>query len=386
MSDRTPVIVGIGLSDYPVAPHLTGYGHQVQAVRRALDDSGVRKADIDGFMTVGNNGFMIDDVATMAEYLQIRHKWCEGTQYGGSATEAFVDHAAEAIRAGKCDTVLITYGSDLRSNKTRSLSMGMVPAFDGPRGWEQPFGPSIMSNYAMMAQRHMYEYGTTIEQLAEIAVSTRLHAANNPNALNKDPLTIEQVISAPRLADPFGRYDCCLVTDGGGAIIMTTAERANDLKQKPIWVLGSAMSSTHWNPSQMHDMTTTGAAVAGPKAFARAGLKPSDMDFAQIYDSFTITVMLQLEGLGFCKKGEGGAFVESGVLRPGGKLPTNTDGGGLSSSHPGQRGIFLLIESVLQLRGQATGRQVPNAKLGVASGSGGMASYMGTVILGSERP
>jgi acetyl-CoA acetyltransferase len=386
VSDRTPVIVGVGLSDYPVAPHLTAFGHQMQATRRALEDSGVKKDDIDGYMTVGNNGFMIDDVASMAEYLQIKHKWCEGTQYGGSATEAFVDHAAEAIRNGRCDTMLITYGSDLRSNKTRSMSMGMVPALDGPRAWEQPFGPSIMSNYAMMAQRHMHQYGTTIEQLAEIAVSTRMHAAYNPQALNRDPLSIEDVVSAPRLADPFGRYDCCLVTDGGGALIMTTAERAKDLKQKPIWVLGSAVSSTHWNPSQMPDMTVTGAATCGPEAFARAGLKPSDMDFAQIYDSFTITVMLLLEGLGFCKPGEGGAFVQSGALRPGGKLPTNTDGGGLSSSHPGQRGLFLLIESILQLRGQAHGRQVPNAKLGIACGSGGMASYIGAVILGNEQP
>lgn len=386
MPDRTPVIVGVGLSDYPVAPHLTAYGHQVQAIRRALDDSGVAKDDIDGFMTVGNNGFMIDDVASMAEYLQIRHKWCEGTQYGGSASEAFVDHAAEAIRNGRCDTVLISYGSDLRSNKSRSLSMGMVPAFDGPRGWEQPFGPSIMSNYAMMAMRHMHVYGTTSEQLAEIAVSTRMHAANNPLALNRDPLSIEDVVSAPRLSDPFGRYDCCLVTDGGGAIIMTTAERAKDLRQKPIWVLGSAVASTHWNPSQMPDMTATGAAICGPEAFARAGLKPSDMDFAQLYDSFTITVMLLIEGLGFCKPGEGGPLVHSGVLRPGGKLPINTDGGGLSSSHPGQRGLFLLIESALQLRGQAQGRQVPDAKLGIACGSGGQASYIGAVILGNEQP
>lgn len=386
MSDRTPVIVGVGLSDYPVAPHLTSYGHQAQAIRRALDDSGVAKDAIDGFMTVGNNGFMIDDVATMAEYFQIKHRWCEGTQYGGSATEAFVDHAAEAIRAGKCDTVLITFGSDLRSNKNRSLSMGMVPALEGPRAWEQPFGPSIMSNYALMAQRHMYQYGTRIEQLAEIAVSTRMHAANNPLALNRDPLSIDDVVNAPRLSDPLGRYDCCLVTDGGGAIIMTTAERARDLKQKPIWVLGSAVSATHWNVGQMADLTVTGAATCGPEAFARAGLSPADIDILQLYDSFTITVMLLLEGLGFCKPGEGGPFVAEGHLRPGGRLPVNTDGGGLSSSHPGQRGIFLLIESVLQLRGQATGRQVPDAKLGMACGSGGMASYIGAVILGSERP
>jgi acetyl-CoA acetyltransferase len=380
------VIVGVGLSDYPVAPHLTTYGHHSQAIRRAVEDSGISKDEIDGYLTVGGNGLMVDDIATMAEYFKIKAKWVEGTQYGGSATEAFVDHAAEAIKNGRCDTVLISYGSDLRSNKTRVLSMGMNSAADGPRGWEDPFGPSIISNYAMFAKRHMHEFGTTPEQLAEIAVSTRMHAQNNPNALLKTPLTIDDVVNAPRVADPLGRHDCCVVTDGGGALIMTTAERAKDLKQKPIWVLGSATSSTHWNVSQMDDFTVTGAQTCGPEAFARAGVRPEDIDVAQLYDSFTITVMLLLEGMGFCKHGEGGPFVADGKLRPGGKLPLNTDGGGLSSSHPGMRGIFLLIESVLQLRGQAVGRQVPNAKLAVACGSGGQASYISTVILGKDRP
>jgi acetyl-CoA acetyltransferase len=380
------VIVGVGLSDYPVAPHLTSFGHHVQAIRRALDDSGVRKQDIDGFMTCGNAGFMIDDLASMAEYLGIRHRWCEGTHVGGSTPEVFVDHAADAIRAGRADTVLISYGSDQRSNKHRMLSMAMNPALDGPRGWEQPYGPSIISNYALMAQRHMYQYGTRIEQLAEIAVSTRMHAANNPSAMNRDPLTIDDVVNAPRMSDPLGRHDCCLVTDGGGALIMTTAERAKDLKQKPIWVLGGATSSTHWNMIPMHDLTVTGAAVAGPESLRRAGVTPDDIDVIQLYDSFTITVMLLLEGLGFCKPGEGGPFVQSGALRPGGALPCNTDGGGLSSCHPGMRGIFLLIENVLQLRGQAGPRQVPNARLGVSCGSGGMASYISSIVLGSEQP
>jgi acetyl-CoA acetyltransferase len=386
VADRTPVIVGVGLSDYPIAPHLTSFGHHAQAVRRALDDSGVSKDDIDGYMTVGANGIMIDDVATMSEYLAIRHRWCEGTMYGGSASEAFVDHAAEAIRSGRCECVLVSYGSDLRSNKRRVLSMGMNPALDGPRAWEQPYGPSIVSNYAMMACRHMHQFGTKLEHLAEVAVSARMHAARNPQALKRDPLSVDDVVTAPRIADPLGRHDCCVVSDGGGALIMTTAERARDLKTPPVWILGSATSATHWNVTQMADMTLTGAATCGPEAFSRAGIAVADVDVLELYDSFTITVLLLLEGLGFCARGESGRFVADGRLRPGGSLPVNTDGGGLSSSHPGMRGIFLLIEAVLQLRGETGARQVPDARVALACGSGGMASYISTVILGKDRP
>jgi acetyl-CoA acetyltransferase len=281
----------------------------------------------------------------------------------------------------------MTYGSDLRSNKRRSLSPkttdGLVEA---PRCYETPYGPTILGNYALAARRHMHEFGTTREQLAEIAVSTRLHAGNNPSALNREPLSIADVVGAPRVADPLGKWDACVVTDGGAALIMTTLERARDLKQKPIYILGSASAQTHWNISQMPDYTTTAAAIAGPLAFAQAGISPRDIDTAQLYDSFTITVMLLLEGLGFCKRGEGGAFVQDGKLRPGGALPTNTDGGGLSSCHPGMRGVFTLIEAVTQLRGQAGIRQVPDAKLAVACGSGGILSCISTLVLGKDRP
>jgi acetyl-CoA acetyltransferase len=281
----------------------------------------------------------------------------------------------------------MTYGSDLRSNKRRSLGQQRTDQFvEAPRCYENPYGPTILGNYALAAQRHMHEFGTTLEQLAEIAVSTRLHAANNPFALNREPLTIADVVNAPRVADPLGKWDSCVVTDGGAAIIMTTLERARDLKQKPIYVLGSATAQSHWSINQMPDYTTTAAAICGPAAFAQAGVTPAEIDTAQLYDSFTITVMLLLEGLGFCKRGEGGAFVEDGKLRPGGSLPTNTDGGGLSSCHPGMRGVFTLIEAVLQLRGQADSRQVPDAKLAVACGSGGILSCISTLILGKEQP
>jgi acetyl-CoA acetyltransferase len=385
--DRTPVIVGVALSDYPKAPHLTSHGHHAQALQRVLADSGVKLQDVDGYMSVGTGGMNVDDVATMAEYFRIKHRWAEGTQIGGSAYQGFVDHAKTVIEAGICDTVLMTYGSDLRSNKRRSLTPRLSDQFvESPRCYENPYGPTILGNYALAAQRHMHEFGTTLDQLAEIAVSTRQHAANNPFALYREPITIADVVNAPRVADPLGKLDACVVTDGGAAVIMTTLERARDLKQQPIFVLGSSTAQTHWSINQMPDFTTTAAAVSGPAAFAQAGVTPADIDTAQLYDSFTITVMLLLEGLGFCGRGEGGAFVQDGKLRPGGKLPTNTDGGGLSSCHPGMRGVFTLIEAVLQLRGQAQARQVPDAKLAVACGSGGILSCISTLILGKEQP
>jgi acetyl-CoA acetyltransferase len=338
-------------------------------------------------MSVGIGGMHVDDLATMAEFFRIKHRWADGTQLGGAAYVGFVDHAKTVIESGICDTVLMTYGSDLRSNKRRSLATPRSDQFvESPRCYENPYGPTILGNYALAAQRHMYEFGTTLEQLAEIAVSTRLHAGNNPLALNREPISIADVVNAPRVADPLGKLDSCVVTDGGAAVIMTTLERARDLKQKPIYVLGSATAQTHWSINQMPDYTTTAAAICGPQAFAQAGVGPQDMDTAQLYDSFTITVMLLLEGLGFCKRGEGGAFVEDGKLRPGGSLPTNTDGGGLSSCHPGMRGVFTLIEAVLQLRGQAGIRQVPDAKLAAVCGSGGILSCISTLILGKDAP
>lgn len=384
--NKNPAIVGIGLSDYPKASHLTAYGHHAQALQRALNESGVALSDIDGYMTAGQSGMMVDDVATMAEYLGLRPRFVDGSIIGGSASENFIHRAVDAINEGRCETVLITYGSDLRSNKNRILSFREGSDIEGPAGWEAAFGANIVSNYALIAKRHMYEFGTTLEQLAEIAVATRMHAAFNPNVLDRSPLSIEAVVSAPRIADPLGRYDCCLVTDGGGAIIVTTEERARDLRQKPIYILASSTANTHWNVNQMPDLTTTAASVVGQEIFAKAGIGPEAIDTCQIYDSFTITVLMMLEGLGFCKRGEGGFMVADGRLRPGGALPTNTDGGGLSACHPGMRGIFLLIEAVRQLRGQAGDAQVSDARLALACGSGGIMSYISAAILGSERP
>ncbi len=389
--DRTPVIAGIGLSDYPVAPDLDGVQHHCLAMQRALDDCGVELSAVDGYIGAGgSHQQMVDDAVSLAEYLRIDHRYIDSTMTGGSSFEFHVQHGAAAIREGLCDTILITYGSDQLSRMGRMLGTGGFTRgrqkLVGPMRYEAPYGNSLVGAYAMAAQRHMHEYGTTSEQLAEIAVGVREFAGLNPNAMYRDPISVDDVVASRMIADPLHKLDCCVISDGGGALIMTTAERARDLKQSPAYVLGAAGAQTHWNISQMPDYTVTAGAKAGPIAFEQAGVTPDDIDTIQFYDSFTITVLLLLEDLGFCAKGEGGKFVQEGHLKRGGDLPLNTDGGGLSSSHPGMRGIFLLIESVRQLRGQAGEAQVPDCNVALACGSGGWLSCIGTVILGKDAP
>jgi acetyl-CoA acetyltransferase len=389
--DRTPVIVGVGLSDYPKAPDLDSVQHHSLAMQRALADCGLPKAEIDGYINAGGSGgMMVDDAITMAEYFRIDHRYIDSTMTGGSSFEFHVQHAAAAIRDGACDTVLVTYGSDQLSRMGRTLGTGGFQrpgsGVAGPMQYEAPYGNSLVGAYAMAARRHMHEFGTTSEQLAEIAVGVREFAMLNPHAIYREPMTVDDVVSSRMIADPLHKLDCCAITDGGGAFIMTTADRARDLAQPPVYVLGAAGAQTHWNISQMPDFTTTAGAKSGPEAFARAGLTPDDVDMVMFYDSFTITVLLLLEGMGFCKRGEGGPFVDEGHLKRGGKLPLNTDGGGLSSCHPGMRGIFLIIEAVRQLRGQAGDAQVPDCNVALAAGSGGWLSAIGTAILGKEKP
>jgi acetyl-CoA acetyltransferase len=389
--DRTPVIVGTGLSDYPVAPHLDGVQHHVQATQRALADAGIDKSTLDGYVGVGGSGgMMIDDAVTMAEYLRIDHRYIDGTMTGGSSFEFHVQHLAAAIREGLCDTAIVTYGSDQLSRMGRQLGTGGFQRpgqrVAGPIQYEAPYGNSLVGAYAMHAARHMHEFGTTSEQLAEIAVGVREYAMLNPHAMYRDPMTVDDVVSSRMIADPLHKLDCCAITDGGGAIIMTTAERARDLPQPPVYVLGAAGAQTHWNVSQQVDFTTSAGAKAGPVAFARAGLTPDDVDMLMFYDSFTITCLILLESLGFVPRGEGGPFIAEGHLKRGGRWPLNTDGGGLSSSHPGMRGIFLLIEAARQLRGQAGEAQVPDCQVALCAGSGGWLSCIGVAILGAEHP
>ncbi len=388
--DRTPVIVGTGLSDYPKAPHLDGVQHHVQAFQRALADSGVEKSEIDGYVSAGGGGLMIDDAVTMAEYLRIDHRYVDGTMTGGSSFEFHVQHLAAAIREGLCDVALITYGSDQLSRMGRKLGTGGFQRpgsrVGGPIQYEAPYGNSLVGAYAMHAARHTHEFGTTPAQLAEIAVGVREFATLNPHAIYRDPITVDDVLNSRMIADPLHKLDCCAITDGGGAVLMTTAERAKDLRQPPVYVLGAAGAQTHWNVSQQPDFTTCAGAKAGPVAFGRAGLNPNDIDMLMFYDSFTITCLILLESLGFVARGEGGPFVAEGNLKRGGRFPLNTDGGGLSSSHPGMRGIFLLIEAARQLRGQAGEAQVPNCQTAICAGSGGWLSAIGVAILGAEHP
>jgi acetyl-CoA acetyltransferase len=390
-SPRLPTIVGTGLSDCGRAPHLDTAQHHSLAAARALADCGLSFKDVDGYMSTNTGGGLntgYDDPTVMAEYLGLRPRWTDGTMIGGATFELFVQHAAAAIRDGAAEVVLITYGSDVLSRAGRKLgSLGAgrtgTSGVAGPAQYEAPFGNTLIGAYAMAAQRHMHEYGTTAEQLARIATAAREFAAWNPTALYRDPMTVDDVLASRLVADPLHKLDCCVVSDGGGAVVITTAERAADLAQPPVFVLGAAAAQSHWHISQMPDFTRTAAVECGREAFAQAGLRPGDVDTAQIYDSFTITALVLLEDLGFCAKGEGGAFVESGAIRPGGSLPMNTDGGGLSSCHPGMRGIFLLVEAVRQLRGHAGEAQVPDCEVAVACGSGAWLSCMGAVVLGT---
>jgi len=387
MSDRTPVIVGIGLSDYPVAPHLSEREHHALALQRALSDSGVSKGELDGFMTYK---MQEESEVSMAEYLGIKYKVFGGLGVGGACFEFHVQQACAQIRDGQCETVAITYGSDLFTRMGRSLgTKGAWQSEDvitTTAAFEELYGSNIVANYAMAARRHMHEYGTTSEQLAEIAVAHRFHAGFNPNAMYRDPISVEDVVNSSVVADPLHKLDCCVVSDGGGAVIITTADRAKDLDVKPVYIHAAQVGQTHWNVSQMPDFTRTAAADIAPRLFAEAGLTPDDIDTVQLYDSFTITVLLLLEDLGFCAKGEGGSFVQDGALRYDGRLPCNTDGGGLSSCHPGMRGLLLLIEAVRQMRGEAGQTQVRDPKFSLACGSGGYLSGMGAVILGTEKP
>jgi acetyl-CoA acetyltransferase len=383
---RDPVIVGVGLSDAPKAPHLDAVGHHVQAIRRALADCGLEKHSIDGYLCAGVEGGPAD-VVSMAEYLGIDHRYVDGTMTGGSSFEFHVQHAAAAIRDGCCDTVLVSYGSDLLSRRGRTLGTGgfrAASAVSGADLHQAPYGLPIVGAYALVAQRHMHEFGTTPEQLAEIAVGVRAYAELNPNAMYREPIAVADVLASRRIADPLHLLDCCIVSDGGGAFVMTTAERARDLRKPAVRVLGAAGAQTHWNVSQMPDYTTSAGATCIPEAFARAGVGPDDVDTIQFYDSFTITVLVLLEDAGFCEKGEGGAYVQRGHLRRGGRLPLNTDGGGLSACHSGMRGLFLIAEAVRQLRGEAGAAQVPDAKVALAVGSGGWLSCIGAVVLGRE--
>lgn len=381
---RGVAVAGVALSDVGRVDDKSPYELIAQASRRALADAGLTPADVDGLASTGQGTLPPVDVG---EYLGLRPHWIDSTAVGGASWEVMAAHAADAIAAGHADVVLLTYGSTARADLRKGLRGANINwGARGPLQWEAPYGHTLVSKYAMAARRHMHTYGTTIEQLAEVAVSARFNAADNPEAYYRDPITIDDVLAGPMIADPFTKLHCCIRSDGGAAAVLVSADRAKDLKSKPVWVLGTGETTSHMLTSQWDDLTVGPASVSGPLAFARAGVTPSDVDVAELYDAFTYMLLLTLEDLGFCPKGEGGAFVETGALRLGGALPTNTDGGGLSACHPGQRGLFLLVEASRQLRGECGPRQVPDAKIACVSGTGGWFCSSGTMILGSEEP
>ncbi|MCC6179543.1 MAG: thiolase [Chloroflexi bacterium] len=374
-------IVGVDESDrIGVVPDRSTISLHAEAARNALRDAGLTLADVDGLFTAGARP------TEVGEYLGIEPRIFDGTDVGGSSFVIHVGHAAAAIAAGLCDVALITHGQSGRSK------IGLPPRPAHPQyisgQFEDPFGlPAPVGSYALACSRHMYEYGTTKEQLAEIAVATRKWAALNPKAMFREPITVDDVLNSRMICWPFNLLDCCLVTDAGGAVVLTSAERAADCRSHPVRVLGFAEAFDHHMISQMPDLTSGPAKLSGPRAMEMAGVHHADIDVAEVYDSFTYTVLVTLEDLGFCKKGEGGQFVSGQRTAPGGSFPLNTSGGGLSYTHPGMFGIFTVIEGVRQLRHDYAGqgqRQVPDARIALVHGTGLVISATGTLILGRD--
>ena len=358
----------------------------VEAARRALDDAGITKDQIDGLVTCNSMAepYMYHAEA-MAEYLQIFPRYCISVGAGGGTTFSILHHAASAIVTGMCDTVLISMADSLRTGLSREQAMTLQSSAGHPQ-FEIPYGATVPAYYALIACAHRDAYGTTPEQLAAVAVSTRQHAALNPNAQMREIISVEDVLSSRMIADPLHLLDCSLVSDGGAAVILTSAERGTDFPHHPVYVLGVGEGHGHEHISQARSLTTSAAVESGRRAFEMAGLGPRDIDVAEIYDCFTPAVLIELEDLGFCKKGEAGAFVEAGGTMLEGTLPMNTHGGLLSHCHPGNPGsMFALTEAVIQLRHDAGARQVKHAEVALVHAQGGIMSSHATLILGRER-
>lgn len=374
----TVAVVGAAESDLGrVADGTTPVDLMAQAVQRALAECGIPLSEVDGLFATTSQVRMAP--LALAEYLGLRPRYFEGTNIGGSSFMSHLAHAHAAIEAGLCSVAVIAYGSTQRSVSRNAASPREFNAY------ETPYRPILpVSAYAMATARHMHEFGTTREQLAEVAVAARQWALLNPKAWEKEPLTVDQVCSSRMISSPLTLRDCCLVTDGGGALVLVSAERAKDLDVTPVYVLGHGDALGHQSISSMEDLTTTVATRSGADAFAMAGVRPGDMDVTILYDAFTITPILFLEDLGYCRKGEGGAFVSGGAIAPGGRFALNTNGGGLSYCHPGMYGMLGMIEAVQQLRGTCGDRQIDGADLALAHGNGGVLSSQSTVVFGTE--
>lgn len=369
-------IVGVGAATQWAAPGRTPLDQLSEAVSYALADCGLTLRDVDGLFVGSSNHFM--PVLSVAEHLGLSPRFAESTSVGGAS---FVQHmltAAMALEAGLCEVALLCYGSNQRTESGRLVTMSE------PQPYEAPYDPRYpVMGFALAAARHMHEYGTTRAQLAEVAVAARKWAAHNPEALERAPLSIDDVLSSRMVHDPLTVRDCCLVTDGGAAIVMTRADRARDMPKPPVYLLGAGAAYSHRQIASMPDLTTTAAVQSSARAYEMAGVRASDVDVLALYDAFTISTLVYLEDLGFCKKGEGGAFVENGRIAPGGALAVNTNGGGLSCNHPGMYSLFLIIEAARQIRGDAPGLNT-HAKIALCHGNGGMFACQVTALLGAE--
>ena len=380
---RTPVFIA-GVAETPLGKvtDQSEFSMVALAAREALAEAGLKMRDVDALFTnyMGEEGSV-----QLGEYLGIEPRYAESSDMGGASFEFFVHHAMAAVATGRCDVALIGYASRQRSRRNRKTS---ASSLDGSLSaqFETPFGIHLpIGHYALSAARYMHQYDIQLQHLAEIAVSARQWAALNPKAWIRDPLSIEDVMASPMLCDPLRKLDCCLVTDGGGAVVITRGDRARDAVKKPVRILGAGERHMQWHVAQCPDLTVTPGVGSGKDAFGMAGIAPSEVDVFEPYDNFTHSVLLYLEDLGFCAKGEAGDFVAEGRLRPGGSLPSMTSGGGLSYCHPGALGILLLVEAVRQLRGECGDRQVPDAGIAVAHGTGGLAfSTASTVVLARD--
>jgi acetyl-CoA C-acetyltransferase len=377
-----------GAYEHPTrkAPDKTVAQLHAECARGALEDAGLRLEDVDGYFCAGDAPGL--GANSMADYLGLRPRHVDSTDTGGSAYLIHVSHAAQAIAMGKCNVALITLAGRPRSEGSSGVAPRLAGAGTPDVPWEAPYAPVTVNMYALAAARHMHEYGTTSEQLAWIKVAAATHAQYNPNAMLRDQVSVGDVLASPMISDPLHRLDCCVVSDGGGALVVVRPEIARSLKRPVVNVLGAGEAIKGQLNGQV-DLTFSGAAWSGPRAFEEAGVKPSDIRYASIYDSFTITVLMQIEDLGFCEKGKGGPFVADGNLISGvGKLPFNTDGGGLCNNHPANRGgITKVIEAVRQLRGEAHPKvQVTDCNLALAQGTGGLlGSRHGSATLIMER-
>jgi len=372
-------IVGVALAGLGEAPGRSSEEIAVEASVKALAEAGLTTRHVDAVFGAlpGNSNPL--SALLIAETLGIRPVFTDNSRTGGSAFLSHTLTAAMALREGLCETALIFYGSNQRTASGKLVSAVQPFAYDAPYA---PVFPA--TSYALAASRHMHEYGTTREQLAAVAVAARAWANLNPEAFARGPLTASDVLASRMVSTPLTVRDCCLVTDGGAAMVMTRADRARHLPKKPVYLLGAAAATTHMNIAAMPDLTRTAAHDSGRRALAMAGFSVADIDVVELYDAFTINTILFLEDLGFCAKGEGGPFVASGAIAPGGTLPVNTNGGGLSCVHPGMYGMFTLVEAVRQLRGEAGERQVAGAQLALCHGNGGALSSQITNVLGTE--